>query len=130
MSTNFFQRQDQARKKTGRLLLLFALSVIALIVATYFICLVLFVSVDGQNPAARNPINPPLLLGVTAGVLCVTGCGSLYKIAELASGGKSVAMLLGGELIPSNTRDLTQRRLLNIVEEMAIASGVPVPPWM
>jgi Zn-dependent protease with chaperone function len=128
MSTNFFQRQDQARKKTGRLLLLFALSVIALIVATYFICLVLFVSVDGTNPAAHNPINPPLLLGVTAGVLLVTACGSLYKIAELASGGKSVAMLLGGELIPSNTRDLTQRRLLNVVEEMAIASGVPVPP--
>ncbi len=112
MSTNFFQRQDQARKKTGRLLLLFALSVVGLIASTYIICLVLFIWVDGGNsPAARNPINPPLLLGVTAGVLCVTGCGSLYTIAELASGGKSVAMLLGGELIPSNTRDLTQRRL-------------------
>ena len=129
MSTNFFQRQDQARKKTGRLLLLFALAVVALIASTYIICLVLFVWADGgHSPAARNPINPPLLLGVTAGVLFVTGCGSLYKIAELASGGKSVAMLLGGELIPSNTRDLTLRRLLNVVEEMAIASGVPVPP--
>ena len=129
MSTNFFQRQDQARKKTGRLLLLFALSVVALIVSTYVVCLVLYVWADGGNsPAARNPINPPLLLGVTAGVLFVTACGSLYKIAELASGGKSVAMLLGGELIPSNTRDLTLRRLLNVVEEMAIASGVPVPP--
>ena len=129
MSTNFFQRQVQARQKTGRLLLLFALSVIALIVLTYVICLVLFVWVDGTNsPAARNPINPPLFLGVATGVLFVTTCGSLYKIAELSTGGKSVAMLLGGELIPSNTRELAQRRLLNVVEEMAIASGVPVPP--
>ena len=129
MSTNFFQRQDQARKKTGRLLLLFALSVVALIASTYIVCLVLFIWAGGGNsPAARNPVNPPLLLGVTAGVLFVTACGSLYKIAELASGGKSVAMLLGGELIPSNTRELNLRRLLNVVEEMAIASGVPVPP--
>ena len=129
MSTNFFQRQDQARQKTGRLLLLFALSVIALIVTTYIVCLVLFVWVDRTNsPAARNPINPALFLAVTSGVLFVTTCGSLYKIAELSSGGKSVAMLLGGELIPSNTRELAQRRLLNVVEEMAIASGVPVPP--
>lgn len=129
MSTNFFQRQDQARKTTGLLLLLFALSVIALIVLTYVVCVVLFASVEGQNSlVARQPINPPLMLAVTAGVLFVTTCGSLYKIAELSSGGKSVAMLLGGELIPSNTRELPQRRLLNVVEEMAIASGVPVPP--
>lgn len=129
MSTNFFQRQDQARKRTGLLLLLFALSVIALIVLTYIVCVVLFASVDGPNsPAAQRLFNPPLFLAVTTGVLFVTASGSLYKIAELSSGGKSVAMLLGGELIPSNTRELPQRRLLNIVEEMAIASGVPVPP--
>lgn len=129
MSTNFFQRQDQARKKTGRLLLLFALAIVALIVAVYIVCLVLFIWGDGPNsPAAYDPINPLMLLAVTAVVLLVTACGSLYKIAELSSGGKSVAMLLGGQLIPSNTREPAQRRLLNVVEEMAIASGVPVPP--
>ena len=129
MSTNFFQRQDQARRNTGRLLLLFALSVIALIVTTYVVCLILFVWLDGSSsPAARNPINPRLFIVVASSVLLVTTCGSLYKIAELSSGGKSVAMLLGGQLIPSNTRELAQRRLLNVVEEMAIASGVPVPP--
>lgn len=129
MSTNFFQRQDLARKHTGRLVFLFALSIVVLIVAIYFVSLVLFVSIDRtESGGARNPFNLPLLLVVSAAVLMVTGCGSLYKIAELSSGGKSVAMLLGGQLIPPNTRELAQRRLLNVVEEMAIASGVPVPP--
>ncbi len=129
MSTNFFQRQDQARKNTGRLLLLFAIAVVALIITTYLVVLILFVWLDGAaSPAARNPFNPRLFLAVTSAVLLVTTCGSLYKTAELSSGGKSVAMLLGGQLIPSNTRELAQRRLLNVVEEMAIASGVPVPP--
>ena len=56
------------------------------------------------------------------------GCGSLYKIAQLSSGGKAVALLVGGQEIQQNTRNLRERRILNVVEEMAIASGVPVPP--
>lgn len=129
MSTNFFQRQDQARKKTGRLILLFILSIVALIVTIYIVCLLLFVGMTGtDSPVAGNPINLPLALAVTGSVLLITTGGSLYKIAELSSGGKSVAMLLGGQLIPANTREPAQRRLLNVVEEMSIASGVPVPP--
>jgi Zn-dependent protease with chaperone function len=52
----------------------------------------------------------------------------LYKIAELSSGGESVALMLGGRLVNPHTQDLAERRLLNVVEEMALASGVPVPP--
>jgi Zn-dependent protease with chaperone function len=38
-----------------------------------------------------------------------------------------VAESLGGRLVDSNTRDPNERKLLNVVEEMAIASGVPTP---
>ena len=41
---------------------------------------------------------------------------------------RRVAESLGARLISRNTVDLKQRRLLNIVEEMAIASGTPAPP--
>ena len=54
--------------------------------------------------------------------------GSLYKVAGLASGGETVAVMLGGRPIDPQTKDPAQRRLLNVVEEMSIASGVPVPP--
>ncbi|MGB3648515.1 MAG: M48 family metallopeptidase, partial [Desulfobulbales bacterium] len=60
--------------------------------------------------------------------LLVVISGSLYKIAVLRSGGARVAEMLGGMLIPASSDAFLEKRLLNIVEEMAIASGVPVPP--
>jgi Zn-dependent protease with chaperone function len=74
-------------------------------------------TVDWQNFA---------LVSVAVGTVVVLG--SLYKIAALSSGGRTVADALGGQLIPQNTQDLKQRRLLNVVEEMSIASGTPAPP--
>ena len=65
---------------------------------------------------------------VALGTILVVGMGSLYKIAELSAGGEQVALMLGGRAINPQTQDLAERRLLNVVEEMALASGVPVPP--
>src|SRR5207244_10213669 len=53
--------------------------------------------------------------------------GSAYKISALSGGGSTVAESLGGRLVNSNTTDLNERKLLNVVEEMSIASGVPMP---
>ena len=58
----------------------------------------------------------------------LVGGGSLFKIASLSGGGHTVAELLGGRLLHPDTRDADERRVLNVVEEMAIASGSPVPP--
>ena len=69
-----------------------------------------------------------LFLWVTLGTILVIGLGSLYKISELAGGGEAVALMLGGRAVDPQTTDLAERRLLNVVEEMALASGVPVPP--
>lgn len=129
MSSTFFERQAQARRNTGRLVFLFALAVLSIVALTYFVCLGLFVYTErhehGPPPSLFQPM---LLLGVVAGVLAVVGCGSAYKISQLSAGGQAVALLLGGQEVPPNTRTFRERRLLNIVEEMSIASGVPVPP--
>jgi Zn-dependent protease with chaperone function len=70
-----------------------------------------------------------VLLGwVTLGTLTVIGLGSLYKISELSGGGEHVALMLGGRAVDPQTRDPAERRLLNVVEEMALASGIAVPP--
>jgi len=80
---------------------------------------------------AREPVSwwqPELLLFAAPGVGLVVGGASAFKVAQLASGGQAVALMLGGEEVPGTTSDARQKRLLNVVEEMALAAGVPVPP--
>src|SRR5690606_28279037 len=69
-----------------------------------------------------------LIGSVAVVVVSVVLLGSLYKTVQLSSGGKVVAERLGGRLINLQPRDFAERRLLNVVEEMALASGTPVPP--
>ena len=64
---------------------------------------------------------------VTAGTLAIMGLASLYRAATLAHGGGQVARLLGATQVTGEGADPLQRRLVNVVEEMALAAGVPVP---
>ena len=68
-----------------------------------------------------------VVVAVSLGTLVVIGLGSLYRLASLGSGGDAIATQLGGELLLGDGGDLNLRRLRNVVEEIAIASGVPVP---
>ena len=72
--------------------------------------------------------NLELLVGVALFTVLVIGSGSLYKTLELRSGGEQVAASVGGVRVHPGTTNLQERRLLNVVEEMALASGVSVPP--
>lgn len=122
---NYFARQDQARRRTMRLVVLFALAVIAVIAAIYAPIAAVLSSGEADGATLWNPP----LLGIVAGVVVlVVGLGSLGKIAQLSHGGAAVAELLGGRRVDPATRDRGERQLLNVVEEMAIASGVAVPP--
>lgn len=128
---NFFEHQDFARKRTGRLVYLFAAAVIAIVLTVYLlIATLLTFSGETKNKPIdyRKLWNPELFLGTLVAVGGVITLGSVYRSASLKSGGKNVAEMLGGRLLDPSTRDLQERRLLNVVEEMALASGMPVPP--
>ncbi len=130
---DFFQQQDKTRRKTKLLVFYFAIAVAALIVAVYFASLVIFTGVQAHQNRNFDEQpqfalwNPQLFLGVAVGVLAVILIGSGYKTMALAQGGSVVSEMMGGRLISPNTTDPDERKLLNVVEEMAIASGVPVP---
>ena len=124
MTSNFFQQQDSARRRTFQLVLYFVLAILILIALVYGLLLMLSTN-DAQAPVSWW--QPELLLLAAAGVGLVVGGASAFKVARLASGGQVVALMMGGEEIPGTTTDARQKRLLNVVEEMALASGVPVP---
>ncbi len=117
---NFFTQQERARKLTRRMLVLFALAVVAIVVATDFVVM-LFLAKDGSGFGLGGMLPLSLL------VVGVIGAGSLYRTASLRSGGEAVARGLGAVPVPPGTTDFAYRRLRNVVEEIAIASGVPVP---
>ena len=117
---DFFERQDEARRHTKLLVFYFAAAVLSLVVV---INVALSLILGGLAVGSKAE----LLLWITLGTLAVISIGSVFKTLQLASGGSVVAELLGGRLIDSNTSDNDERKLLNVVEEMSIASGVPVP---
>jgi len=126
---NFFEHQDRARRHTGRLVLLMALAVASLIALTS-LALTLIWHFYGQSESRRDttPVLDLSLVGAVAVVVIgVVLFGSLYKRVQLNAGGKSVAESLGGRLINLSPQSFEEKRLLNVVEEMALASGTPVP---
>lgn len=129
---NFFESQERARKHTTLLIVLFGAAVVALIAMANLLILVVFGVVnsqqvrEGQSIFAQMDWKVAAMVG--AGVSVVVLVGSLYKMMALSGGGKVVAESLGGQLIARNTEEPNQRKLLNVVDEMAIASGTPAPP--
>lgn len=129
---DFFEHQDKARKSTKILVFYFVIAVACIIASVYIASLLIFHGTQSQ-PRPGDPVrelvlwDPELFLYVVLGTLGVVTIGSLYITAALARGGSAVAESLGGRLISPNTPHPDERKLRNVIEEMAIASGVPVP---
>lgn len=139
---NFFQHQDEARKKTSLLVGLLIAAVLTLIAIT-----ILFVGIflyylqahstslsayEAQQISLAKHfwllLQSPIAPIVAVGVVTVVVAGGFYKMIQLGSGGRAVAEALGGRLIDPSSREPMEKKALNVVEEMAIASGNPVPP--
>lgn len=117
---NFFEHQEEARRSTAWLVALYALAVVGLVAALY-VAAVVFVG-------GAAWWEPGLLVAVALCTGLVVGGGSAFKLVQLRGGGSVVAEQLGGRpLDRSGDASTEERRLLNVVEEMAIAAGVPVP---
>ena len=123
---DFFSSQDVAKRNTTRLIVLFALAVISMVV---LINLAVMIGLGFFNleTGEQVQIDWTVFFAVGFGVVTLIGLGSLYKINSLSGGGDKIAQQMNGEIVFSDSSDLKRKRLHNIVEEMAIASGVPVP---
>ena len=132
---DFFEHQDVARRRTGRLIALFVVAVVAIVLAIYAAVVIAMVFLadsqgvaDVDNAYMQSPFHPGIFAAVAVATIAVIFLGSAYKTAQLASGGESVALMMGGRPIDPNSGDPAERRLINVVQEMAVASGTPVPP--
>lgn len=118
----FFEQQDRARRATARLLVLYTLTV-ALIVACANLVVVPF-----YIWWAGAPATPAVYATVSLATLCVIALGSLEIIARLSIGEHELGLVLAGRRVPRGSGIEAERRLINVVDEMAIASGLAAPP--
>ena len=134
---DFFDAQARAKKRTSHLVVLFSLAVVGTIVAAYVAAIFGLTAIEQQQYASHPAYTasffpasfwqPGIFLAVTIGTLAIVGLASLFKWSQFSSGGSAVAESVGGRRVDPHTTDLNERRLLNVVEEMAIASGTPIP---
>ena len=123
---DFFHHQDTARQRTGLLVMLFVLAILAITSLVSITSIGVYFGTTGKLFDTQNVITYGLLS--FAGVTLVVFVSSFIRLSELSSnGGRGVAESIGGKLISPDTVDSKHRQLLNVVEEMAIASGIPVP---
>ena len=129
MST-FFENQIKAKKRTKILVLLYGLAVAFIIIGVY-LASVFFLGLSLTKTASTGSLtlwNPQMFTSISGVLLFVIFINTIIKISQLGSGGAKVARLLGGRLIPVDTEVATERKLLNVVEETAIAAGMKIPP--
>ncbi len=141
--TNFFARQDRARKNCRNQLILFILAVTVIVLATtvaircawyLFVCTQTYTLIDaneahryGRMMSSFQFFDPAFFIFGSMVIVIIILSASIYKMSTLKKGGSAVAEMLGGRRVSGKTTDPRERQLINVVEEMAIASGIPVP---
>ena len=123
---DFFAQQESARKQTIFLIVSLLVATLSIVAAVCGVVAAGLAATQGNSFSLAQDGGMLALAGL--GTAALIGGGSLYRVASLASGGKPVALMLGGRPLDPHTTDLGERRALNVVEEMALASGCPVPP--
>lgn len=124
---NFFEQQEQARKSTRWLLVLFFIAVLAIIGVADLFFLLVFSLMEADQYVGMQAVPVSFHIAIAIAVIVVVACASFYRILSLRAGGRQVAEEMGARLIVPSTTNRDEKRLINVVEEMAIASGFPVP---
>ena len=145
MATNFFAQQETARKNTRYLVVLFALAVFCLIALTNLFLMVFpwewsstgfsqygtanqeFNCLMNERCNFWQQLNWPQMIKVGLFISTVIALVSLFKWIQIRRGGKAIAEMMGGTLVTADSQDFAEQRLVNVVEEMALAANMPVP---
>jgi len=123
----FFEQQHKARKKTGILILYFILAIILIVIAINAAIYLIVTQATTPSPSIAYWIEKPYWIWIAGATLFLITMGTLNTMFKLRGGGRAVAEIVGARRVNPNTKDLNERKLINVVEEMSIASGTPVP---
>ncbi len=124
---DFFKQQDIARRKTGILLVYFVLALLFIVVAVNGVVFFAFTPGDDYVLELQQWIDNVYWEHPTAAVVLIILYGSGWRHMKLIDGGKAVAEMVGATEVSLDSNDTAIKRYINVVEELSLASGVPMP---
>lgn len=124
---DFFEHQHIARKKTRLLVFYFVMAVLLIIAVLNTVIFQILNNSKQYHFTLQQWFTSDWFIMVTLGTLGIIVVGSLLRGMQISGGGKSVAKMVNARPIEMSSRDPLERRFINVVEEMSIASGMPVP---
>ena len=119
---DFFEAQERARRRSRWLVLWYAAAVLG-VVASYCALAAFGYWLVMQS---AMPLAGHLAVASLVGGFILTV--SAWRMWQLSDGGAVIAHVLGARYVDPDKCTPAERKLINVVEEMAIASGVSVPP--
>ncbi len=122
---NFFRAQDEARGRTTKLVAWLIFAILAMALSIYAVAVLVLTYIHYFH--GFTWVHPILFLTTFGLSLAVVLGGAYLRMAEFEGGGLLVALRLGARPVLASTQDLNERKFLNIVQEMALASAMPVP---
>ncbi len=124
---DFFEHQHKAKQKTKLLVFYFVLAVVLIITVLNVVIFQLGNNSGQFQLTAKQWFSSPWFAGISLGTVGVIFLGSLIRGIQISGGGQSVAKMVNARAISMDTKDKLERRLINVVEEMSIASGTAIP---
>lgn len=124
---NFFEHQADARRRTLLLGLYFLLALGIIVVAVNAVVYALLLGWGDGSWSLAGWLKHPGCWWLSGALVVVMAGGALRKLWQLREGGVALASLVGATEVPPDTPITDEHQLINIVEEMSIASGIPAP---
>jgi len=124
---DFFTQQEKAKRYTKMLLLYFLLAISLIVISVNVVIYYFFKFLEFYPYTPADWFSGGVVYYISAATCLLILSGSVYRWLKLKSGGHAVAAMVGAKRLDLHTSDNNQRQLIHVVEEMSIASGVPVP---
>lgn len=124
---DFYSQQYQAKRYTRFLLLYFLIAVLAIVAAVNVIVYYFFIVFELYPYTPEKWFSDGLVYYISAATILLIVTGSLFRWFKLKAGGHAVAAMVGAKRLDLHTSNIKERQLINVIEEMSIASGVPLP---
>jgi len=124
---DFFSRQAKAIKQTRILVVFFVIALVLITVAVNFIFYLVLATQTSSATELDSWLQQDYWIYISLITFAVIILTSLFRSWQINSNPSAIIKMMEATPVTPSTTNPKQKQLVNLVEEMAIASGMPIP---